>query len=58
MNVPLFGIDSARQSMGITFSEGPRRSTIETVPDVVGYGAGQFGRRKSVVVEDVVMLRY
>lgn len=46
MNVPVFGIDSARQSMGITFSEGPRRSTIETVPGVVGYGAGQFERRR------------
>lgn len=36
-NVPELAILSARQSIGITFSDGPRRRTIETVPWVVGY---------------------
>lgn len=36
-NVPVLAIDSARQSMGRTFSEGPRRRTTDTAPGVVGY---------------------
>lgn len=54
MNVPEFGIDSARQSMGITFSEGPRRSTIETVPGVVGYGK-QVSLERGKTKKDVVV---
>lgn len=34
---PVLGMLSPKQSIGMTFSEGPRRSTSETVPLVVGW---------------------
>lgn len=40
--------------MGITFSEGPRRSTIETVPAVVGCEQVSFGK----ILCDKDLLRY
>ena len=41
--MPVLGILSPRQSIGTTFSEGPRRRTSETVPLVVGYSmSAQF----------------
>ena len=35
-NVPVLAIESARQSIGMTFSDGPRRRTMDTLPGVVG----------------------
>lgn len=36
-NVPVLAMESAMQSIGMTFSDGPRRRTIDTSPLVVGY---------------------
>lgn len=50
-NVPVLAIESARQSIGMTFSDGPRRRTMETFPVVVGYEWISFASHGRIIEE-------